>query len=538
MTEQEEFEFRHRLELEKSAPTAKRGNAAGDLLAGAIRGAGSIGATILTPIDAAARAVGIDNSFIGRRDRREAMTGALQELGADPESLAFKTGKIGAEVAGTLGVGGVLGNAAVRAGVPAAAPIVQAIQTAGMRAGGMTGAGGLTARSIGGAVTGGAAAGLVNPEDAGAGAVIGGALPGAVKVAGEAGKAVGRVIKGPPVPETRRAAVEAANALGLVVPPSQAKPTLVNRALEGFAGKLTTAQNASAKNQPVFNALAKAEIGADDLSREGLSAVRSKANEAYSQLAAVGSFQSDDAFREGVKRTAAMTDALKKDFPELVNADVDKLVEGIVSRDAFNAQGTIEAIKRLRFDGSANRIATDPGKKALGKAQMSIARELEELVDRNLQRLDQPELLGAYREARTTLAKVYDIEKAVNPATFNIDANKLAQINKKSPGRLTGNLKAIADFAGEFKTAAKPVEAMGSLPQVSPLDFAGGAALSGLTANPLYMAGVIARPAARAAALSPMVQNRLATPAAGGLGMNPLLLESIYRTTPVIAAQR
>ena len=42
---------------------------AGNLTAGAVRGAGSIGATILAPVDAAARAMGIENDFIGRNDR-------------------------------------------------------------------------------------------------------------------------------------------------------------------------------------------------------------------------------------------------------------------------------------------------------------------------------------------------------------------------------------------------------------------------------------------------------------------------------------
>lgn len=146
------------------------GQTLGNLAAGAVRGAGSIGATLLAPIDAAARAVGVQNSFIGRDDRREAMTGALREMGAQPDSLAFQAGKIGAEVAGTLPVGGVLAK-----GVGAIAPGATGLATA-LRAGGMAGPN-LATRIAGGAATGAAAAGLVNPEDAGTGAIIGGVLP-------------------------------------------------------------------------------------------------------------------------------------------------------------------------------------------------------------------------------------------------------------------------------------------------------------------------------------------------------------------------
>jgi hypothetical protein len=45
-------------------------------------------------------------------------------------------------------------------------------------------------------LVGGGSAGLVNPEDAGFGALVGGTLPGAVKVAGEAGKMIGRATSG------------------------------------------------------------------------------------------------------------------------------------------------------------------------------------------------------------------------------------------------------------------------------------------------------------------------------------------------------
>lgn len=49
---------------------------------------------------------------------------------------------------------------------------------------------------------------------------------------------------------------------------------------------------------------------------------------------------------------------------------------------------------------------------------------------------------------------------------------------------------------------------MGSLPQISPIDYGLGG-LAALLTNPTAMAGVAARPALRAAALSEPVQNRL-----------------------------
>lgn len=142
----------------------------GNIAAGAVRGAGSIGATLLSPIDAAARAMGVENEYIGRRDRREAMTEGLRSMGADPESASFQVGKIGAEVAGTAGIPGVLSKAAQSVG--AAPAIVNALRT-----GGLTKDVGMATRIGAGATSGATAAGLVNPEEATTGALVGGAVP-------------------------------------------------------------------------------------------------------------------------------------------------------------------------------------------------------------------------------------------------------------------------------------------------------------------------------------------------------------------------
>lgn len=158
---------------------------AGNLAAGAVRGAGSVGATLLAPVDAAARAVGVQNDFIGRTDRRQAMDDGLQTAGAQPDSLMYKGGKLAGEIAGTAGAGGAVAN--VLAKVPGAAAVapnlLNAVRTGGLSAPGAN----LLTRAAGGAISGAATAGLANPEDAPSGALFGGALPVGVKVAGAAG---------------------------------------------------------------------------------------------------------------------------------------------------------------------------------------------------------------------------------------------------------------------------------------------------------------------------------------------------------------
>lgn len=165
-----------------------------DQTGGFLRGAGSIGTTLFSPVDA------VVDFFKGDRgknipsrseERRANLDSSISQLtGADPTSTEYKTLKLGGEVMGTAGIGGAIGNLLSK--IPGAATqipnLIEAIKTGGMTANGAKGAFGLGTRVAGGAVTGGASAGAVNPEDASTGMLVGGTIPAAVKLAGEAGK--------------------------------------------------------------------------------------------------------------------------------------------------------------------------------------------------------------------------------------------------------------------------------------------------------------------------------------------------------------
>lgn len=151
---------------------------------GAVRGASRIGTTLMRPLDA----TGITGTT--HPERVAGIEGFFKE-NANPESLAFKGGDIGSQIAGTAGVGGFMAKGATAIG--AAPKVATALQSGGLSLGtpaattlpGM--AGNAALRTGAGAVTGGAMAGLVDPEQGGTGAIIGGALPTAVKAAGMAG---------------------------------------------------------------------------------------------------------------------------------------------------------------------------------------------------------------------------------------------------------------------------------------------------------------------------------------------------------------
>lgn len=163
------------------------GQALGNIGAGLVRGAGSIGSTILAPYDIAKDVIaGKGLSLESNRQRRADIDYGLEAMGAQPESLAYKGGKIAGEIAGTAGIPGAIGKGAQALG--AAPSIVRALST-----GGISGPN-LASRIGAGALTGGASAGLVNPEDAGTGALIGGALPPALSLAKALGTGTRKII--------------------------------------------------------------------------------------------------------------------------------------------------------------------------------------------------------------------------------------------------------------------------------------------------------------------------------------------------------
>jgi hypothetical protein len=204
----------------------------------------------------------------------------------------------------------------------------------------------------------------------------------------------------------------------------------------------------------------------------------------------------------------------------------------------MSASGAVAKIKELRNSADA---AYRAGDKDLGKALKTGSAALEDAIETHLKATNAPaDLLNGFRDARQLIAKTYSVEKAMNTTTGNVDAVKLAsQLAKGKP--LSGGIKTAAEFGHQFPKAAQTIERMGSLPQTSPLDWIPAASLSAATSNPLLMAGALARPAARSAALSPMIQNGLSkapTHQLQRLLSDPELLQMLYRSDPVAATSR
>lgn len=166
------------LTFDEFAPKTDNMGMLGNVAMGALKGASNIGATILRPVDYALNKAGLTD--MTNEERRKALTDFFAQQ-ADPESMAFKTGEIGSEIAGTLGVGGGLAQG-VRTVAPALTKLPAALEsfggTVGSKGAGLREMVGNAALRLGaGATAGGASSALINPEDVGTGTTIGAALP-------------------------------------------------------------------------------------------------------------------------------------------------------------------------------------------------------------------------------------------------------------------------------------------------------------------------------------------------------------------------
>jgi hypothetical protein len=145
-------------------------------------------------------------------EARKQSTDNLFQTESTPDTLAFKGGRLASNIAMTAPVGGALGQVATRAGLPV---LGNALASGGFTTGAPVAANALGraadigVRVLGGGITGGASAGLVNPDDALMGAAIGGAAPVVVRGAAALGNLAAGTMRGltEPFTESGRTAI-------------------------------------------------------------------------------------------------------------------------------------------------------------------------------------------------------------------------------------------------------------------------------------------------------------------------------------------
>ena len=349
-------------------------------------------------------------------------------------------------------------------------------------------------------------------------AAAGGAVGGGVgKIAGDAlgkgaqwvaTKAADKAAASRAANAGKDAALAAARSEGYVVTPSQADSAgVVGKVLQAIGGQAKTEMAASVKNQVVTNALARRALGLPkdaQIDATVLQQVRNQAGTAYDALRGTGTVQADQLYDQALSAIIQKYQGAAAGFPGLVKPEVEQVIT-TMRQPLFTADAAVDAIKVLR--GNADD-AFRAGNSALGKASREAADAMEAQLERHLVSTGQPaDLLSRFQDARRLIAKTFSVEKALNGATGDVSAQKLAgQLAKGKP--LSGELKSAAEFGQSFPKAAQSGV---DVPPWSVLDVAMGSS-GAATLHPGVAALFAARPLARSAVLNPTVQRLLVNP--------------------------
>lgn len=294
----------------------------------------------------------------------------------------------------------------------------------------------------------------------------------------------------------KQAALDAARQAGYKLPPTEINPSVVNSTLEGISGKIKTSQAASQANQEITNNLAKDALGVPrdtPLTPELLSQIRARAGQAYEAVGQTGTVTPGASYSAKLDQIVAPYVKAQASFPNGKASPVIAEIESLRSHQ-FDAGAAISKIKMLRDQADA---AYTSGDKGMGSALKQAAGALEDALDEHLQKLGNPDALAAFRNARTTIAKTYSVQKALNPATGDVSAASLGKDYIKGKP-LTGELKTIGQVNASFPKATQALKQ--NYNALSPLDYFGG--VMGATQNPLAAFATFARPTLRAAILS------------------------------------
>ncbi len=457
-------------------------------------------------------------------------------LGVDQKSPLFTGGRIGGNILATAGVGPAM--AARAASVPFlsknAAPIIDAVRTGGMSAGGAKGVNALAARTAGGAITGGATAGLIDPDSAGAGALIGGALPGGLQAAGYAGKLVAKGSKaatraavGSVSPEVA-ALADRAEQLGINVPADRLVDSKPLNALAAtlnylpFSGRAGTEANMA---KQLDTALSRTFGQNTDNVTQGLRNASSALGSEFDRVLQSNTVKITPAFKSALQTAENQaTNELGAEGAGIIQKQIaDILTKG--------ASGEIDGQAAYNIKKTLDRIGNRNSPEAF------YARDLKKSLMNALNDSLGPQEAQAFAKTRQQYGNMLALEGlAQNGAEGGVSIGRLANMKNIN----NRDLQELADISAQFlKTRENPHGALQRLVLGGLAGATGGAA-----AVPYLAGGAVAGRGANALLNSNSVRSTLLGRNAGTnalqtlLANNPGLVQAGYRSVPALAGDR
>ena len=243
-----------------------------------------------------------------------------------------------------------------------------------------------------------------------------------------------------------------AQRLKIALNPADIEPSRMGKLYSMAAGPRGPEALAAA-NRPRITEIAKAELGLDATTSLNSAAFK-KSREAlakpYVDVVNLPTMVADEttiANLQGLRKNEALIGG------EATAKKVNKLIDEAVTKTQAGLTGAqlLENVRNLRADAKKiyNNQNASPKQLAIADANLSIASQLESMIDSNI---SNPKLLGEFRDARQKMARTYAYEGAVDLNTGMVDVGKLARITAKD-NALTGDIASLGKIAGNFPDA-------------------------------------------------------------------------------------
>lgn len=271
---------------------------------------------------------------------------------------------------------------------------------------------------------------------------------------------IGRTPAGPEM-----SAVEAARSAGFKLTPTErGAGGPISRSLTGLSNEARLQRLIGQKNAEVVNQKIAQDFGFPpgmEVTKEALETVRKTAGDAYKAVANTGKVVSDKAYLKDLEAIRDRFAPAARDFPGAANKSVFKELKGIAN-DTFGADAGVQMVNQLRDKAST---AYRAGSATEGAAYKAMAKAIEDQLERHLVAVGQPaEFVESMKAARTTIAKTYMAEEALNAVTGQIKPGvygKAAAAGKP----LTGGAKEVGEAAAAFpRSLQSPATYLGTGP--------------------------------------------------------------------------
>lgn len=507
---------------------------------GVLRGAAGIGNVLLAPARMAANAIGAD-SISGYLNRSLEAQKAMDEQNKD--SNFYGGAKLATEIGMTYPVGATLAAPlrAVSSVAPRLAPLAESVASAGMRAGGAQGVPGMLTRVAGGAITGGASAGLVNPDQADVGALVGGALPVATKAAGAVGSLIGSAMR-PPAANSALAS-KAINEYQIPLSVADVSGSALVRGARSALDDVPVIGNSGRAQRAAVQSAFNREVGktfgesADSLTPDVLDAARKRMGAEFDRIWGKNALQFDaDLFRQ-IQALQANATKLPQGEQARLSGWLDDFVSKMLPDQSGNLYMPGEVANRFQ---STLRRESEKASGFLKDDLTSLRQGVISAFNRSISPSDAAALTKnrvQYKAYKTVEGLLQGAEAGVAGRNAgDVPAALLPQAVRKSYGNsIAGSPFEDLSQIGSQYVADRVARTGGSARAMFQNSALGSGLALGAWTNP--MVPLIAMPAAaglEGLLASPAVARKMLNPSRGGL----LSMPDLYRPIPVLAADQ